>query len=1236
MSLTQVGDFFVYLLFYEQLRKFILDSANKVYYKCFWMGVMINTGKKYCPKILLLVALLACFTWADSTKVQLLTKRYRTEWNWVEYRITLKNISNMPILNPEIRYFAQNTWIQYCEERPNNGWCASVQNGEAEKDTMLELKVDNSSSLNPVTESIVSSGKITVAKMNFHGLLYPGKTVNVNFRVHKKNWSAWNSKDDWSFQHRQGVLEQNYFFAVYDNNLNLLWGSDPLSEKSKANVELWNDRNGNYAIGPYDGNTTEIQKSGRFWMIKDAPLNRKEKKLLEQAGARKLSASARGERSLILLKSDVDIRKKMLDSLVYGFYNSFSADDTTRIKAPVEPEDWNGEELVCDASGACHMEVSVLTSIPMITRCWNDVEIPACKDVVESCGGTEAVIDNYIIVSNNSRDAINCLERAHDVRSLDVIRQAAVDNNTGRRAVNIDYLQTSTWNIDFTGLSDSLDESWLSGQKYTGEHVVVGVYDTGIYFDHDAMNEWINGEKKARKAFNNAVHVENGRLGGSGYYSHATHVAGIVGGNGNGNGSPNHIYRGVAPKVKFFSGDRNVMNQRGHVVNHSHVGTYDIDSEMNLFKNWVDNTEDPTPKTFVASSGNAAKNRGFYSITYDTKNGIVVGNYVSRTKFPNTNSSYGPTLDGRIKPDLMAPGSGFQGSFDVSNPFVAYLDYLRINRNGMEIKFAEKPLLANQAYIDESEYSYRLDFVDDLKASGGKALKIIHENPLSEGFYITWKYGAFSDLPFEVKKDDIVTIRMRLPENILALYPVMHGNIYLASGDKFGSGQQLVEFNWNFGKYDGEYYETSFRWTGTDIVSKYLRISFGYDYGIFSSVPCTRDSGGTCYEDESGTSMAAPYVSGIAALMNQAYMEKMGDTSYTKSLRNSTSKAILIHTADDMVDEVGFARSVEYDVRATTGKDVHVVYGKGPDYVTGWGGVNAKKALSMFDTYDYKNKKFKNFEEFEIADASKKKWTVNVDGFMDRLRVTLAWDDSPGEERGTGKNKKLQNDLDMYLISPSGRNHFPWRLKPRSTECLEKRRDGRCKNEYTRITEEDARRPAERGCGDGVILLWDCFDHLNNVEVVDVDLPERGIWTVVVRARIEEGNSKDSLSQIASIVSDLPLEGNPNHVGCEIVHPYMPQSLLNCVYDFGSNLANYVTFSPQTFVGPGDTIRLRDAEDAIIGAYTGDQLAGKRMKIDSRRLMVELESSKAPNFDYGFSVDKIETVPYPMFFGITQ
>lgn len=1176
--------------------------------------------------------LLVNFVWADTPSVLLLTKRHRTEWNWVEYRIALKNTSNTPILNPEVRYFAQNTWIQYCEARPNDSWCTSVQNGESEKDTMLALDIDDFSSLNPVSDSVISLGGTTIARIKFHGLLYPGKKVTVNFRIHKKNWSSWNSKNDWSFQHKQGVLEPNYFFAVYDNNLNLLWGSDPTNEKANADVELWTDRGGNYAIVPYDGDSTEIQKKGRFWMVKNAPLSRKEKTLLNQAGIRKLSASVRGDRSFILLKSNADIRKKLLDSLVYGFYNSFSADDTTRIMAPVKPENWNGKNLVCDASGACRMEISVLTSIPMITRCWNDVERSVCKGIVESCGGTDAVIDNYIIVSNNSRDVISCLERNHDVRSMEVIPQASVSNINGRKAVNIDYLQKNTWNIDFTGFNDMVDESWLKGQKYTGENIIVGIYDTGIYFNHDGMNEWIDGEKRPRKAFEDVDQVENGIYGS---FRHATHVAGIIGGNGN--GSPDHKYRGVAPKVKFYSKEKSTIDQRGHVVNHSHVwSTNDFNAEQNIFKNWKDNSDNPWPKTFIAGAGNDAKGQGYHSISFDTKNGIVVGNCASLTKIPHTTSSYGPTKDGRIKPDLMAPGSSFQGTFDGLNPFVVYLDYLRIKRSGMEIKFGEAQLLNHAGYIDESSTAYNLKFVVDPRASNEKALEIIHGDPFAESFYITWKYGAFSDLPFEVKKGDSITIRMRLPDNITRLYSRMYGKLYLASGDKFNGkpAPPFVDFEWNVGNNDGEYHETKIEWKGPDVISKFLRISFEYDYGIISSVPCDKDSGGTCYGDDAGTSMAAPYVSGIAALMNQAYMKKTGDTTYTKSMRNSTSKAILIHTAEDMVDEIGFARSVEYDVQATTGKIMHVVYGKGPDFVSGWGGVNGEKALKLFDSYDAGNKKFKNFEEFELANATEKRWTVTVNGFMDRLRLTLAWDDSPGDIIGSNA-KKLQNDLDLHLISPSGKNYFPWRLKPLSTECVNpKQQPGSCA--LSQITEEDARHFAERECGNRLVLFYDCFDHLNNVEVVDVDFPERGVWTVAVRAWVEEGNSEDSLSQVASIVSDLPLEDNPQNVGCEIAHPYMSQTLLNCAYDFGSNLVNYLTFSQQTFVASGDTIRLRNADGAVIGIYTGNQLAGQRVKIESRKLVVELESDNDGHIGYGFSVDKIESVPYPMFFGITQ
>ena len=54
-----------------------------------------------------------------SQPVQLLSERYRTEWNWVEYRISLRNTSDLPVLGPQIRYFAENPWIQYCETNPN-------------------------------------------------------------------------------------------------------------------------------------------------------------------------------------------------------------------------------------------------------------------------------------------------------------------------------------------------------------------------------------------------------------------------------------------------------------------------------------------------------------------------------------------------------------------------------------------------------------------------------------------------------------------------------------------------------------------------------------------------------------------------------------------------------------------------------------------------------------------------------------------------------------------------------------------------------------------------------------------------------------------------------------------------------------------------------------------------------------------------------------------------------------
>jgi len=80
-----------------------------------------------------------------------------------------------------------------------------------------------------------------------------------------------------------------------------------------------------------------------------------------------------------------------------------------------------------------------------------------------------------------------------------------------------------------------------------------------------------------------------------------------------------------------------------------------------------------------------------------------------------------------------------------------------------------------------------------------------------------------------------------------------------------------------------------------------------------------------------------------------------------------------------------------------------------------------------------------------------------------------------------------------------------------------------------------------------------------------------------------------------------------------------------------------VTFSNRTFVGAGDKIELRDENDELIGEYTGSQLAGVRLKVDSRKLTVKLDSDNdESSVGYGFSIDKIEMIPYSMLFGVSH
>ena len=48
---------------------------------------------------------------ASVPSVQLLSERFRTEWNWVEYRVALINTSSEIVFSPEIRYYAKDDML---------------------------------------------------------------------------------------------------------------------------------------------------------------------------------------------------------------------------------------------------------------------------------------------------------------------------------------------------------------------------------------------------------------------------------------------------------------------------------------------------------------------------------------------------------------------------------------------------------------------------------------------------------------------------------------------------------------------------------------------------------------------------------------------------------------------------------------------------------------------------------------------------------------------------------------------------------------------------------------------------------------------------------------------------------------------------------------------------------------------------------------------------------------------
>jgi subtilisin family serine protease len=160
----------------------------------------------------------------------------------------------------------------------------------------------------------------------------------------------------------------------------------------------------------------------------------------------------------------------------------------------------------------------------------------------------------------------------------------------------------------------------------------------------------------------------------------------------------------------------------------------------------------------------------------------------------------------------------------------------------------------------------------------------------------------------------------------------------------------------------------------------------------------------TEYQSFSGTSMAAPAVTGTMALLQQLY-KSLNSGQY---MRSATAKALAIHTAR----EAGL--------------------NPGPDYAFGWGLLDAEAAAKLIINKDNQNifireQVLLNGQTFEMDLGTPKAGT--------KVTATIVWTDPAGTPVSASVNPTtlmLVNDLDLRLVDDGGTQTMPWTLNPAS------------------------------------------------------------------------------------------------------------------------------------------------------------------------------------------------------------
>ncbi len=317
----------------------------------------------------------------------------------------------------------------------------------------------------------------------------------------------------------------------------------------------------------------------------------------------------------------------------------------------VEPELWAAADVSVDVTVRFHVGVPENDAVALLKT---------------FTAGSNATLvkqsDETWLVDGFPGERVHALAQADAVQWINRSPSVSSELDRTRPAINVDLVQQfDPTTARFSGLS--------------GRAVRVGVFELGIDERHPDLS--------GRVVRNDA-----------GIDAHATHMAGIIAGTGlwsdrpdscgRSNGATPYRWMGIAPRAELLDiprlppFGRNGANATVHlhyikrwkmeVSNHSYGfnsdGTYDntnVTRDQIIRGDATASMRRVPPRLHVTSAGNKGL---YFALSKQLKNALVVGNWSLIDKTVHDSASRGPTSDGRIKPDVVAPGD------EVTAPFI--------------------------------------------------------------------------------------------------------------------------------------------------------------------------------------------------------------------------------------------------------------------------------------------------------------------------------------------------------------------------------------------------------------------------------------------------------------------------------------------------------------------------------------------------------------------------------------